>query len=284
MTTLRTLSGCVAAVVLLLASSSETPAQVKAASKLPMAVQPDTVASFEAVTIKPNPSGGSGSSSGYGHGDTYTATNTTIKSLLQWAFQLPTARIVGGPKWLETAHFDVNAKMDRREADRIQALPWNDRVLETEAMVQRLLVDRFQMKTHWEESEQPVFALVVAKGGSKLRPATDAQRGSSKSTNYGRISATGVKLTGVAELLTQGAGNELGRMVVDRTGMDGVFDFDLKWTPDNGGPTTANTPEAENSALSIFTAVQEQLGLKLESTKAPVKVLVVDRLEMPSQN
>jgi uncharacterized protein (TIGR03435 family) len=269
--------------LLLLAPPIGTFAQTAAVPTAAASAETTPPPSFEVATIKPNTSENGGSSSRYGRDDRFTASNTTIKSLLEWALQISGTRIVGGPKWLDSARFDIDAKMDQSEFKRINSLSWNQKVAAIGSLVQKLLVDRLQLKTHWEEREQPVFALVVAKGGSKLQPVANKEHGSMKSRNYGHIQATDVTLAEVAELLTEGTGNELGHIVVDRTGIQGAFDVNLQWTPDNGGSANdASLPVT--SGPSLFSAVQEQLGLKLESAKAPVKVLVIDRLEMPSEN
>jgi uncharacterized protein (TIGR03435 family) len=264
--------------ILPIAAAAQTQSAIAVAS-----AELSPAPSFETATIKPDTSGSGGSSSGYGRDDRFTATNSTIQSLLQWAFQISGRRIVGGPKWLDSARFDINAKMDQSEFKHVDSVSWNEKVLLIGGLVQRLLVDRFQMKTHWEEREQPVYALVIAKGGSKLKPVADAQHGSMKSRNYGKIQATDVTPAEVAELLTEGTGNELGRIVVDRTGIQGAFDLDLRWTPESGtSPADPSSPAT--SGPSLFSAIQEQLGLRLEPAKAPVRVLVIDHLELPSEN
>jgi uncharacterized protein (TIGR03435 family) len=235
--------------------------------------------SFEAATIKPNNSGSGGSSSGLQKG-WFKATNVTIRGLLRFeAFMVADARIVGGPQWMGSSRFDIEARLDPDDAKRLDSLPSNQRNEVKDAIVQKLLADRFQLKWHWEDRQQSVYEIIVAKSGAKLQPAADVKRGSQWMLNGGGFEAKDVTITQVADLLTQGAADELGRVVVDRTGIAGAFDFKMKWTPDNGVASSA-----EAAGPSIFTAIQEQLGLKLEPAKAQVKVLVIDRLEMPSDN
>lgn len=233
------------------------------------------VPSFEVATIKPDVSV-NGGQSGLSQGR-FVATDVTIRGLLRFeAFDIPDARIVGGPKWMDSARFDIEAKLDPSDTSRIDLLSPSEKNEVKEALVQKLLAERFQFKSHWEERERPVYALTVAKGGLKLQPAADVNHGSSWSLGSGKLQCKNVTLSQLADLFTQGASNELGRVVVDRTGIAGEYDLNLSWAVDSG----ASVPDGP----SIFTAIQEQLGLKLESAKAPVKVLVVDQLEMPSEN
>jgi uncharacterized protein (TIGR03435 family) len=236
------------------------------------------VPAFEVATIKPN-SSPNGGPSGLSHGR-FTATDVSIRGLLRFeGFDVPDARIVGGPKWMGAARFDIEATMSPDNATRFDSLSPTQKREMKEAMVQRLLAERFQFKSHWEQREMPVYALVVAKGGLKLQPAADLTHGSHWSLEAGKLQCQNVTLSQLADLFTQGASNELGRVVVDRTGVSGAYDLNVTWTTDNGA-----SESTASGGASLFTAIQEQAGLKLESAKAPVKVLVVDQLEMPSGN
>lgn len=242
------------------------------------ATNSDPVPSFEVATIKPNTSS-NGGPSGLSHGR-FEATDVTIRGLLRFeAFYVPDARIVGGPKWMDSARFDIEATMSPDDAKRFDSLPPTQKREMKEAMVQKLLAERFQFKSHWEQRELPVYAITVAKGGLKLQPAQDVKHRSQWSLSSGKLQCKNVTLSQLADLFTQGASNELGRIVVDRTGVSGAYDLNVTWAADTD-VAASNSP----TGLSLFTAIQEQAGLKLESAKAPVKVLVVDRLEMPSEN
>jgi uncharacterized protein (TIGR03435 family) len=143
-------------------------------------------------------------------------------------------------------------------------------------MLQALLADRFGLKVHEETRILPVYALVLAKGGPKFQPSQI--NGTTIMNSNGQISVAGSDHT--VALLAEQLGKMLGRVVVDKTGLDGRFELTLKWTPDDfdsRGVGSADGP-------SLFTAIQEQLGLRLESQKAPVSVLVIDRIQMPSPN
>ena len=242
---------------------------------------------FEVAAIKLNQSGSGSSRSNIDNGR-FTATNVSLKNLIEYqAYGIPGNRVLEGPKWLDSTKFDIEAKMDDSEADHLRTLAHGPRRLETQAMFQQLLADRFKLAVHWETRELPVYALTVAKKGPMLEPTKESTEGSGtrshSSLSGSEFSAKGVTLPELAEALTQELSRELGRDIIDKTGIKGRYDLTLKWTPDAGGATDGAATSAD-SGPSIFTAVQEQLGLKLEPAKAPVQVLVIDHAEMPSEN
>jgi uncharacterized protein (TIGR03435 family) len=244
---------------------------------------------FEVAAIKLNNSGSGDSDSGTNNGR-FTATNVSLKNIMQYdAYGIPGSRILDGPKWLDSTKFDIQAKMDDSAADRLRTLSRDQRKLETQAMFQQLLADRFKLVAHWETRELPVYALIVARKGPNLQPAKDPSEGPNISSNESRsgyqLTAKGVTMPELAEALTQALSRELGHNIIDKTEIKGRYELTLKWTPDAGAaPATAGVASSADSGPSIFTAVQEQLGLKLEPAKAPVKVLVIDHAEMPSEN
>jgi uncharacterized protein (TIGR03435 family) len=208
----------------------------------------------------------------------YIASNVTLTNLMQYsAYGIPQRRIVNGPKWLYETRFDIQAKMDSATLEQTQKMSNTERRSVVRGMFQRLLAERFKMATHWETRELPVYVLVTAKDGAKLQTTMLTDSGTHISSERGTLTAKGVTMADLARTLTQESGNELGRDVVDKTDLPGRYDVELKWTPTDSDPSAEPGP-------SIFTAVQEQLGLRLESTKGPVEVLVVDRIEMPSEN
>jgi len=204
------------------------------------------------------------------------------------AYGIPQPRILGGPKWLESQRFDIEAKMETAAAERLQALPRDQRRAQMQAMYQQLLADRFKLAVHWETRELPIYALVQAQKGPLLQASKNPDGDQGTSSGTGKFSATGLTMPEIAESLTQELSRELGRVIVDQTGLPGRFDIHLKWTPDTGPVATANGADSPSpppdSGPSIFTAIQEQAGLKLESSKGPVKVLVIDNVEMPTEN
>lgn len=234
---------------------------------------------FDVVSIKPAKPNTLGSSSGF-HGETFTASNTTLSKLIQYeAYGIPAPRIIGIPPSLSSAAFDIEAKFDPSIYRSTQLVARGQDSMQMQ-MVQQLLADRFKLTVHSEMRELPIYALAVAKGGPKLRVAKDANDGPHITARKGHLEAQNVTTAGLVNSLTRVLSNELGRIVVDKTNLTGAYDLILNWTPDTGSPEG----ETDTSAPSIFTAIQEQLGLKLESVKGPVPVLIVDHAEMPSPN
>jgi uncharacterized protein (TIGR03435 family) len=260
-------------------TSATPPTPPLPVTAAPIAAAPPV---FEAATVKLNKSGSSGSQSNWDRGH-YIATNIALKNLMNYsAYGIPEPRILGGPKWLDSERFDIEAKVDSSAADQMRTLSREQRKLQTQAMFQQLLADRFKLSVHWETRELPVYALTVAKSGSKLQAST--KPGSGTSSGHGLFTADGMTLAEISQSLTQELATELGRVVIDKTGIAGRYDVTLKWTPNADGAAADNGTEDNSSGPSIFTALQEQLGLKLESTKGPVQVLVIDHIEMPSEN
>jgi len=236
---------------------------------------------FEVTTVKRNKSGGPGSHSNFQNGH-FIASNVLLKNLLQYsAYGIPEPRILGGPKWLNSERFDIEAKTDSLAADRLRTLGRDQRRLQTQGMFQQLLADRFKLMTHFETRDLPVYALAVAKKGPILHAWKESD-GSGTSASTGQLTATGVTVAEIASVLTQELSRELGRIVIDKTGIDGRYNITLKWTPETDA--TEGTAPPPDAGPSIFTAIQEQLGLKLESAKGPVQVLIIDHVEMPSEN
>ena len=199
--------------------------------------------------------------------------NVSLNALMQFAFGIPESRIVGDPGGLRSQMFDIEAKADSAVDAQLSKLPSDQGKLVKQQMVQALLADRFKLMVHRETRELPIYALVVAKSGSKLQASKSNGLMISSGSRY--LNAQGVTVAVIAQELAK----NVGRVVVDETGIEGRFDVDLKWTPDDGAVNgDADAPP------SIFTAVQEQMGLKLEAQKGPVEVLVIDHLEEPSEN
>jgi uncharacterized protein (TIGR03435 family) len=252
-------------------------------------------------------------------GGRFTAANISLKMLIHLAYGVTDSQISGGPGWLNSEKFDIEAKAD----DSSIAEPWKlseeQRKLaqdRSKRMLQALLADRFKLTLHRETKELPVYALVVAKNGPKLQAATADElappdpkeahvrldspkgpmpKGRGLLMRPGQLSGTAAPIAILAETLSNQP--ELGRTVLDKTGLQGYYDFTLKWTPDERqgqmfrgpgdgakeGPGSDSAPPPD-SGPSLFTAIQEQLGLKLESQKGPVEILIIDGAERPSEN
>ncbi len=220
-------------------------------------------------------------------GGRFVAANIPLRLLIRTAFQLQDDQIVGGPEWLATDRFDIQARAPDLPGPANAQLP---------AMLRSLLASRFKMTSHTEKRELAVFALERSKQdgslGPGLRPTScpdvavdlsSSQRCANVQTGFGSLNLRGMPFSQFTPFLSP----YLNRVVVDRSGLDGRYDVDLSWTPEQRGQTLDRTgaPAASDpSALSIFTAIQEQLGLRLTSTRDTVDVLIIDTLEHPTLN
>jgi uncharacterized protein (TIGR03435 family) len=209
----------------------------------------------------------------------FTATNVPLKMLLQFSYGMPESRILGAPAWVDSTTFDIEAKSDASIDEQMGKLTSDLAKPQKLAMLQALLADRFKLATHTETRQLPIYSLVLAKGGPKLKPNV---HGRYVGTGRNTITVQGGddSLATLADKLA----DMVGRVVVNNTGITGPFDIALKWTPDDQPPPLINGAPDPNPPPDIFTALQEQLGLKLESSRGPVPVLVIDHVAMPSEN
>jgi uncharacterized protein (TIGR03435 family) len=205
----------------------------------------------------------------------FRTVNLALRDLIQFAYGLPDSQILGGPAWLDSIMFDIDAKSDPLVDAQLRALPTEQARRQKQMMVQALLADRFQLKAHQETRQLPVYALVVTKDGPKFKPAK--VNGTTVDTGRTRLHIAGSDDT--IGILSRELAQVLGRVVLNQTGLSGRYDLSLRWTADDDP-----TPPSPDTPPGIFAAIQEQLGLKLESTKGPVPVLVVDSVERPSPN
>jgi len=198
-------------------------------------------------------------------------------------------QIVGGPDWMGSRAFDINAKVDDETTARWSKMTQQAVDEERRSMMRTLLAERFQLKFHHETREMPALALRVAKSGSKLQPPHpehDLQAGTPLSRinffAHGHMEGHSALMSNLGRSLASEP-EIAGRPVVDKTGLTGGYDFTLRWTPDDSGPGAA--PANPNAQWpSLFTALEEQLGLKLTPEKLPIDIIVVDSVEMPSEN
>jgi uncharacterized protein (TIGR03435 family) len=246
------------------------------AAPKPMAA--DANPAFEVATIKPGRPDAQGKGIGV-RGRQITTRNTSVSDLITFAYNLHARQITGGPSWIETEKYDLQAEPD------VAGAP-NDR--QVKMMFQKMLADRFKLTFHRDKKELTVYTLNVAKTGSKLKQSDSDPNGlpTLGLRGLGRLFTRNASMADFASLMQTTA---LDRPVVDQTGLTGKYDFTLDWTPDEsqfGGRGGQAPPPADNAETfpDLYTAIQQQLGLKLESTKAPVDVLVIDRLEKPSDN
>jgi len=203
-----------------------------------------------------------------------TFTNLALRDLIRRSYRLSEFQVLGGPSWINAERFDVLAKVNG-----------NPSVNERWAMLRALLADRFKLKAHTETRNLPIYRLMRVRKDGKLGPHLTR---SSKLCEEGQIlpcAVMGISRSGelqarvdtIDDFIRRGLMFILGVTVIDQTGLQGNFDIDLKWTPESASDPAADTP-------SIFTALREQLGLKLEPSKGPVEVLVIDSVEHPTEN
>jgi uncharacterized protein (TIGR03435 family) len=246
--------------------------------------------SFEVATIKASPSGDAGGIVlGPQGDDRFVAKNVTVKDLIEFAYTTDSDRqVVGLSGWMTSQRYDIDAKVGEAEVAAMLKLPAMQRMEPYRLMQQTLLADRFKLKVHFETRQLPIYALVVAKGGPKMRasemnPAKPVETLKARSlgmTGAGSVVASGVTMGMLAEILeeqSEVSGGE-GRVVVDKTNLPGLYDWTLHWTPLSGAA------DGDSNWPSLFTALEEQLGLRLEVQKAPVEVLMIDHVELPSAN
>jgi uncharacterized protein (TIGR03435 family) len=233
---------------------------------------------FDVASVKLSTSFTGGFSMGTKNGR-LTATNVPVKTLILKGFHAKDFQVTGGPGWLETERYDVVAKTENT------SIGDNDLWL----LLQPLLEERFRLRFHKETKQMPVYSLVVAKGGSKLKRHT----GDDEPTMSGRMSGGKASLactnTSMARL-ADALGEHTDRLVLDDTRLKGSYDFKLDWSQDHPGePASVSMLNGLEEGLgltgpSIFTAVQEQLGLKLEPAKGPVQIIVIDGADKASGN
>ena len=215
---------------------------------------------FEVASVKPQAPGDTRGSIGPSPG-AFIANGIPLKILIEIAYRVKDYQISGGPDWIETDHWDVSAKA------RAGFIPTGQQM---QPMLQALLADRFRLKLHRETRELPAFALVVGRGGPKLTASTFTD--SRISIGHGIFTGQKIDMAGLADALAR----ESDRTIVDQTGLNGEYDITLKWSPDAADPDPAAVP--------LVTAIQQQLGLRLEATKAPVEILVIDSVQKASEN
>lgn len=217
--------------------------------------------------------------------------HTNIALMIKWAYELRDGQLIGGPAWLYTKGFDTNAKCDPPVGGDPHNMTAEQRDEYRQQMLlrlQSLLVDRFQLKLRQETRDMPVLDLIIAKNGPKFqespKPGPDGKvKEGAIVRRGGHVEIYHEPMDLVARALSQVSG----QTVVDRTGLTGRYDLKLDWTPDSTAPLTPanNTANAADpSGPSLFTAVQEQLGLKLKAAKEPVPVFVVERAALPEPN
>jgi uncharacterized protein (TIGR03435 family) len=243
---------------------------------------------FDVISVKPN-KGAHGTAMRFTP-DGLRATGATVRFLLYEGYGgINSNQVLNEPAWAATDSFDIEAKVLPADVPTLAKMTFEQR----RTMFQAILVERFKLAVHHETRVMPVYVLTVAKGGPKFKEtapddaATTTPRRRGTMVNNGKITSTDAQLSTLVTILSR----RLGRTVVDKTGLTGNYDFTLEYAdddvgspsppPDSSAAGVASTPDSRGS---IFTALQEQMGLKLESTKAPVDVVVIDHIEKPTEN
>jgi uncharacterized protein (TIGR03435 family) len=248
--------------------------------------RPVPAATFEVVSIKPNNSGSTSVTGGYAPGGRFVLVNGPVATLIRFAYPADLPALVGAPDWVSTARYDVTT-IASAETTRDQMTP----------MMRAMLEERLKLKAHYETQDRPIYALKLARDDGRLGPAlhaskfdcaaiTDLNRrnqpvmtASNGAPPCGMMQSGGVLNSGGQDMpmLARLISGAAGRPVRDKTGLTGIYEFTLRYNTQAG-----TTVESVGDSPSIFTALQEQLGLKLEADHAPLRVVVIDQIERPS--
>jgi uncharacterized protein (TIGR03435 family) len=259
---------------------------------------------FDVVSVKPHKDEGIGHMNAdiWMTPDGITISGTPLSMLIREAFGVPEDRILNDPAWAETSRYDIQAKVGADDVTKLKTLSPQQRW----EMLLPVFEDRFGLRFHHRTVELRVYALTVAKEGARIKASKPARPGEDEQPQFGihgtargkTMECHGASMANLARTISE----QLGTTVVDKTELTGKYDFTLIWLPDEdagptmtglapmtmrmpatGVPSDSNTPR-EGLGPSLFTAIREQLGLKLESQKEPVDVIVVDHIEQPSPN
>lgn len=224
---------------------------------------------YDVVTVRENKSN-QGMSMLYGR-DTFTAESATLLSLIRSAYDLRSDQILGLPSWADSTHFDMKAKIVEADPETLKNLSQQQR----RKLLQQVLQQRFSLKAHTETKEMPTYDLVPGKNGAKVQPLPTTQEATRSGYSMGNDS---IRMQhGTMSMLAGALAVQVQRTVFDKTGLSGAYSFELKFAAD---PAVAST----DGAPSIFTAVQEELGLRLQPSRGRVEVLVIDHADPPTSN
>jgi len=229
------------------------------------------VPGYDVVSIKPDRTE-SGRVSVHIDDGNLDALNVTLKTMILNAYGLKEAQLFGLPKWGDSMHFDIKAKIVNPDRKQLEAMTFE----QFRSMQQPILTDRFALTFHREMKTLPVYELVTTKGGPKFKDATPAELQGHQGigVHNHNLDATVEPISALVEQLS----GQLQRVVVDKTGLTGRYSFKLSWSPDDAGPPSPDVAAPPD----IFTALQEQLGLKLQPGKAEIDTFVVDHAELPA--
>lgn len=249
---------------------------------------------FEVVSVKPNKSGNGFELAFTPNG--FTTTNMPLQPVIVNAYNLRDQKLIadgqlipGGPGWINSDRYDIRAKMSDSEIRELNQLGVDQQLAQKRLMLQSMLADRFKLKVHRVTRQAPCYALVIGKNGSRLKEAKlidPALPDGKMHAQPGAVMAQGVSLAQLVFVLT----GPLNCPLVDKTGLAGKYDFTFHYSPDEISSPMVERPEAQQESASgvsepsLFTAVREQLGLRLIPTTVPVDGIVIDHVERPSEN
>jgi uncharacterized protein (TIGR03435 family) len=245
----------------------------------PRVMAADAKPLFEVASIKPSNPGSQGQAItvGRGGGNTFATLNTPLSELIKFAYGIHSKQVIGGPAWIESDKFDIVAKPDT---------PGVPNVTQLRSMVQKLLEERFGLVFHREKRDLSAYVITVDKAGLKIAKV-EGNRGNLPGFGGRGPGAVGVQNSTLAEFAEFLQARMMDRPVVDQTGLTDRYDFTLEWRPDDPQPSGANPPALPQNIEDrpdMLTAMRQQLGLKVESGKAPVEVLVIDKVTKPTAN
>ena len=244
-------------------------ARVQSLSDMSAQQQSAELPKYDVSTVRPNNSGSTDIHINV-DGAVFEMGNTTIRRLLQLAYDIRPDLISGLPPWAESERFDIKAKVIDADPETLKSLT-NDQV---RVMARRLIMDRFHLETHTDTKITPVYDLVVAKSGVKFKPSSQAGEDDLMHMHGMQVTASNLHMKALANYLSR----QTDRVVVDKTGLPARYDLTLKWSPDLA------QAEHGDDAPPLFTALQDQLGLKLQPSRGPVPTLVIDHIERPKDN
>jgi uncharacterized protein (TIGR03435 family) len=257
-------------------------------------------ARFEVVSIRPDDPDGHQMRIMFSNG-TLLVNGVTMKRLACLAYGTQDFQMDGGPSWFSSERFAIEAKTDSQLAGELSKLNDDERMAISRHMVQGILADRLKLKVRQDSREMSILGIVVDKNGPKIHEAkagdtypNGLKEGDGKGRagmmrfSHGHLIGQGVKLDSLASILSE----QLGQIVQNKTGLAGIYDFTLEWSPEADRPGGSRPPNGEgavpisdeNAGISVYTALKEQLGLRLEPQKNPIPVYVVEGVERPSEN
>ncbi|MGO4209887.1 TIGR03435 family protein [Terriglobus sp. 2YAB30_2] len=252
-------------------------------------IKPSTGAKFEVVVIKPTPHGSTGNSLNFNQGK-MVAHNIPLKDVIKFAYDLKSdSQLLNAPDWVKTDRYEIDAQEDEAESAALMKMAFEGRFEALRSMMRQMLIERFHLEATPQTAEVPIYALVVTKGGPKITPTPPLASGEQRKFRGwqghgpGDVEAQAATMELVASVISRMPEAD-GRVVVDKTNMPGEYDWKLHWTPQSNSASDGTGTTTAETGPTLFTALQEQLGLKLESQKGTVAAVAINHIERPTEN